>query len=160
MDLTIIAAVSDNNVIGIGNKIPWYIKEDLQRFKRLTLNHPVIMGRKTYKSIPEKFRPLPHRKNIILSSRMESSEGIYVARSIEEALKLANDDDSYVMGGERVYRDFLPLSNRMELTRVHEKYNGDAFFPEVNWEDWKLDGETRNENSLGLEYSFLSYVRK
>ena len=160
MDLTIIAAVSENNVIGIGGRIPWKISEDMDHFKDLTMGHPVIMGRKTYESIPKKFRPLKGRKNIVLSSGLGPSDWIYVVRTIEEALQLTSYEDSYVMGGERVYRDFLPLANRMELTRIHEIYNGDAFFPKVDSNDWELVDDSRNITGLGLEYSFLSYVKR
>ena len=160
MDIAIIAAVSENNVIGIENRIPWKIPEDMGHFKDLTIGHPVIMGRRTYESISGKFRPLKDRKNIVLSSTLGSGDGIHVARTIEEALELTNGEDSYVMGGERVYRDFLPLVNRMELTRVHETCDGDAFFPEVDLNDWKLVDDIRDITSLGVEYSFLSYVRR
>ena len=160
MDLTIIAAVSENNVIGIGGGIPWKIPEDMDHFKFLTMGHPVIMGRKTYESIPKNFRPLKNRKNIVLSSGLGPGDGIYVARTIEKALQLTSYEDSYVIGGERVYRDFLPLANRMELTRIHEIYNGDAFFPKVDSNDWELVDDSRNITGLGLEYSFLSYVKR
>ena len=160
MDIAIIAAVSENNVIGIEGRIPWRIPEDMKRFKQLTLHHPVIMGRKTYESIPERFRPLKDRRNIVLSSTLGLGDGIHVARTIEEALELTNGKDSYVIGGEKVYRDFLPLVNRMELTRIHETYKGDAFFPEFDLKDWELVDDIRDITNLGIEYSFLSYVRE
>jgi len=138
MDLTLIAALSDNNVIGIDNKIPWRIKEDMVRFKELTINHPVIMGRKTYESIPEKYRPLPERKNIILSKKLELKEGIYIARNIHEAISLTNEKSSYIMGGEEIYNLFLPLVNKMELTKIYKNFEGNAFFPEINWEEWNV----------------------
>src|SRR3989344_6345116 len=138
MSLTIIAAVSENNVIGIENRIPWHIKEDIDRFKQLTTVHPIIMGRKTYESLPKNFRPLPQRKNIVLSSTLEPTEGIYIARNLEEALKLAEEQDTYVIGGKTVYELLLPIANKMEITKVHTYFLGDTFFPEVNWNDWGL----------------------
>ena len=159
MNLTIIVAVSENNVIGAENKIPWYIKEDIKRFKQLTLNHPVIMGRRTYESIPLKFRPLPDRKNIVLSKNLKSSEGIYVAEDIEEALKLAEGKDTYIIGGRSVYESFLPISNRIELTRIHKNFEGDIFFPEVKWHDWKLVNEEKGVNKEEISYSFLTYLK-
>ncbi|MBI2056873.1 dihydrofolate reductase [Candidatus Pacearchaeota archaeon] len=138
MNLTIIVAASENNVIGIGDKIPWKISEDMKRFKELTLGHPVIMGRKTYESIPPKFRPLPERKNIILSRTFKQKEGISVARSIEKALDFTGNKESYIIGGEIVYKAFLPLINKIELTRVHRNYEGNVFFPKINWENWNL----------------------
>jgi len=163
MNLIIIVAASENNVIGINGKIPWRIKEDIRRFKELTFDHPVIMGRKTYESIPEKFRPLPQRENIILSQTLGRKEGIYVARSVDEALiaaALGNNKEPYIIGGEQVYNSFLDLSNRIELTRVHRNYNdGDAFFPSIDSQEWKLVDEQKGISD-GLEYSFLTYSRK
>lgn len=158
MSLTIIAAVSDNNVIGKENRVPWRIKEDMKRFRDLTLGHTVIMGRRTYESIPQKFRPLPQRRNIVLSGTIEPSEGIYVARNIEEALKLAQDQEAYVIGGGKVYESFLPLAKGIELTRIHQYFSGDTFFPEVDWSNWDLVCEERNIED-GISYSFLTYSR-
>jgi len=160
MDLTIIAAASENNVIGKENRIPWRIKEDMNRFKRLTLNHPVIMGRKTYESLPPKFRPLPQRKNIILSNTLASEEGIYIAENIEEALGLTDDKDSYIIGGGEIYELFLPFTDKIELTRIHRHFKGDAFFPEVDWKDWNLVHEEKNLSESGLPYSFLTYEKR
>lgn len=157
MNLAIIVAISENNIIGIKNKIPWRIKEDMLRFKRLTINHPVIMGRKTWDSIPEKFRPLPERKNIVLS-KSQINEKIYIARNIEEALELTESKDSYIIGGEKIYELFLPLANKIELTRVHNSYEGDAFFPKINWNEWDLINEEKNVNEI--PYSFMTYIRK
>jgi len=159
MNLTLIAAIAENNVIGIEDKIPWRIKEDMERFKQLTINHPVIMGRKTYESIPEKFRPLPERKNIVLSRTLKPTDGIYIAHSINDAIKIAECNDSYVMGGEQVYKSFMPWIDKMEITKVHANYNGDAFFPEINWKEWKLVNEEKKINDKGLEFSFLTYDR-
>jgi dihydrofolate reductase len=159
MNLTIIVAISENNVIGIENKIPWRIKEDMERFKQLTINHPVIMGRKTYESIPEKFRPLPNRKNIVLSDTLVKSNGIYVARGIGEAMALTEDKDSYIIGGAEIYKLFLPLSNKLEITKVHKNFEGDAFFPYVNWMGWKSTKIDSDRSENGLSYSFFSYER-
>ena len=162
MSVTLIAAVSDNNVIGLKGGIPWHIPEDVRRFKGLTLNHPVIMGRKTYESLPEKFRPLPQRKNIVISNSLSSGDGIYVARNIDKALELAENVDSFVIGGEKVYRMFLPIAERLEITRVHRDFEGDRFFPEVDYEEeWDLFSEERGvSENKGIQYSFLTYLRK
>ncbi len=158
MCVVIIAAISENNVIGLENKIPWYIKEDMKRFRDLTLNHSVIMGRKTYDSLPQKVKPLPQRRNIVLSRTLKESEGIYVAKSVEEALRLS-EGERYVIGGRKVYEVFLPLAERMELTRVHQDFVGDAFFPEVRWDDWNLVSKTKCLGKESIFYSFLSYSR-
>lgn len=159
MNLTLIAAISENNVIGLRNDLPWRLKEDLKRFKRLTINHPVIMGKNTYLSLPEKNRPLPDRKNIILSGSLEEQNEIYIARNVNQAIELTEQRDSFVIGGYAVFESFLPLINKMEITRVHKVYNGDVYFPEVNWNEWILiNEEKRSEDTIN--YSFLSYVRK
>ena len=159
MDLTIIVAVSENNIIGKDNRIPWSIPKDLQRFKQLTLDHPVIMGRKTYESIPPKYRPLPQRRNIIVSKNMPEAEGIYIARNIEEALELAEEQDTYVAGGATIYEAFLPRVNCMEITRVHNNYDGDIFFPTIDLGQWNLVGE-EDHGDEPIPYSFLTYLRK
>lgn len=160
MNLTIIAAASENNVIGMKGKIPWDIPKDKKRFRGLTKDHPVIMGRKTYESILESLgKPLPQRKNIILSNTLASEEGIYIAGNIEEALRLTDDRDSYVIGGGEIYELFLPFTDRIELTRIHRHFEGDAFFPEVKWNDWNLVYEEKNLSESGIPYSFLTYEK-
>ena len=158
MLLTLIAAVSENNVIGNRGTIPWHIPEDLQRFRDLTSGHPVIQGRKTYESIVKKLgHPLPGRKNIVLSKNLASREGILVARTVEEALRfaVAERKDAYAIGGEEVYRTFLPLADRMELTRVHKRVEGDSFFPEIDFNSWEKINEVKRRS-----YSFLKYEKK
>ncbi|MAG01997.1 hypothetical protein CMI42_01560 [Candidatus Pacearchaeota archaeon] len=158
MSLILIAAISENNVIGNDGDLPWKIPEDLKRFKKLTLNHPVIMGRRTYESIPRRFRPLADRKNIVLSSDFKEG-GVYSARTIEEALGFAGEGDAFVAGGFRVYESFLPYVDRMEITRVHEEFEGNVFFPGVNWDEWVLRSRKDEVTEDSLEYSFLSYAR-
>ena len=155
MNLTIIVAISENNVIGKGGEIPWHIPEDLKRFKKLTVNHPVIMGRKTFDSVLKILeRPLPERKNIVLTRQNLSYKGIYIANSVLEAINLCDKKDSYVMGGREIYDLFLPYVNKMEITRVHKKILGDVFFPIVNWNEWE---EINKEHKK--EYSFLTYKK-
>lgn len=160
MNLTLISAISENNVIGNNSRIPWRIHEDLARFKELTIDHPVIMGRKTYDSLPEKNKPLPRRKNIIFSKSLENQENIFVAKTIDEALKLTEGKDSYIIGGKEIYELFLPYVNKMEITRVHKNYEGNIFFPEINWDKWKLTNQEDKVSKNEISYSFLSYVRK
>ena len=154
-DVRIIAAISENNVIGNNNEIPWHIPEDLKRFKQLTMGNSVIMGRKTYESIISRLgHPLKGRKNIVLSRNNDfKDEGIIVARTIDEALDKNKDNEiAYVIGGESIYNDFIPFASLMEITRVHKKVEGDAFFPEINWGEWV---ETFREDKKG--YSFITY---
>ncbi len=179
MNLTLIVAVSENNVIGNNIidengiekcEIPWRktkedrekYSEDMKRFKELTLNHDIIMGGKTYRSIPKNFRPLEKRKNIILTRSGFSEEGIYPAKSLYEALCLCEavsscdeKKNSYIAGGTEVYKQFLPLADKMEITKIHSNFKGNVFFPEIDWSEWV---ETKKELKIG--YSFLTYERK
>jgi dihydrofolate reductase len=161
MELTIIVSASDNNIIGNQGKIPWHIPEDLRRFKRLTENHPVIMGEKTFLSIFDRnSKPLPNRKNIVLSEERLYHSGIFVAHSIREAIALCDNQDAYVIGGARVYQEFLRLTNKIELTRVHQHFEGDTFFPEIKPELWSLVNQEDGTSTTGIPYSFLTYNRK
>ena len=156
MSFTIVAAISENNVIGKNEEIPWHISEDLRRFKKLTLNHSVIMGRKTYESIIRRLNyPLKDRKNIVLTRDTSlNGQGIHIAHSIDEAVELAGSDLTYVIGGESIYRSFSTIANFMEITRVHKTVQGDAYFPNVNWNEWnEMNREIRDG------YSFHSYER-
>lgn len=135
MDICLIAALSDNQVIGVNNQLPWHLPSDLANFKALTLNKPVVMGRKTYESIG---RLLPHRRNIILSHQSNYQvAGAEVVASLEDGLKLLGDEEQVmVIGGEAIYRLAMPYANRLYLTRVNCTLKGDCFFPEINRSDW------------------------
>jgi dihydrofolate reductase len=168
MELGIIAAVASNRVIGNKGEIPWgFFPEDLSRFRALTMGHPIIMGRKTYESIPEERRPLDGRLNIVLSRSEFSSEGIYVKESLNDALEFLEGrpvgnyryDKVYVIGGGEVYREAMPLVDFMEVTKIWKSYEGDVHFPEIDRDEWK-DVHTRDrERFVGDEggYSFVSY---
>jgi dihydrofolate reductase len=118
------------------------------------------MGRKTYESLPESFRPLPGRKNIVLSKSLESIEGIYLAKNIGEALKITENQEAYIIGGSQIYESFLPFANKMELTRIHRNYEGDVYFPEINWKEWSLVNREDRETIKGLKYSFETYKKQ
>ncbi len=152
--IIIIAAVSENNVIGKDGKIPWHIKEDLQHFKILTLNHPVIMGRKTYESLPVK--PLKDRVNIVLTKQKEfSPPDVVVKNSLEEAIEYCkNYDKVFIIGGQSLFDEGLKIADTLELTRIHGNYEGDTFFPKINFNEWILKNREEGEG-----YSFLTYVR-
>ena len=156
MELALIAAVAKNGIIGKGGKLPWEnIPEDMRRFKAVTFNHPVIMGRATYNSIPSKFRPLTGRTNIVLSRDNSFIEdGITVSYSIDDALRVAEvyGDVAYVIGGESVYEQTIDLASRLELTEIHKEYEGDSSFPKFDKAEWK---ETARLDRAG--YSFVSY---
>ena len=158
--ITLIAAISYDNVIGINGQVPWNIPEDMKRFKEKTLDPPVIMGRRTYESLPEKFSPLPQRKNIVLSSSLKPQNRIYIARNMQKVFELTEDLDSYVIGGREIYELFLPHANIMEITRVQGSFKGDTFFPSVKWKEWNLlEEEKKRSEDQKFSYSFLTYER-
>jgi len=160
-ELTIIAAASINNVIGNKNKLIWHISKDLIRFKELTLNHAVIMGRKTFESLPY---PLPNRLNIVVTRNTSyNNEGIVVCKSIEEALlHCKNDSQPFIIGGGEIYSQTIDIADKIELTRVYKIYDGDAYFPKIPEEKFKLINEETNETNGDekVKYSFLTYKRK
>ena len=160
-ELTIIAAASINNVIGYNNKLIWNIPNDLKRFKELTLGHTVIMGRKTFESLPN---PLPKRRNIVVTRNKDySPNGIEVTTKIEDAIDLCkNDPQPFIIGGGEIYSQTIKIVDRIELTRVCENYEGDAFFPDIPLDKFKLVNETVNylDNDIKLKYSFLTYIKK
>ena len=152
MELILIAAFSENRVIGYQGKIPWKIPEDLKHFRQLTLNHPIIMGRKTYESIG---KPLDKRKNIVLTKDGKfNPSGVIVCHSLEEALKNCGNEETYIIGGEQIYKQAISHATRLELTKVKGNYQGDAFFPEIDYSVWHKTKEEDYSN-----YSFLTYVK-
>jgi dihydrofolate reductase len=159
--ISIIVAVAKNFAIGRNNELLWHIPEDLKRFKRITSGHQVIMGRMTYLSLP--FRPLKNRTNIVITDNpIETFEGCKTVYSIEEAINLCNDtDESFVIGGGSVYRQFLPHCNKLYLTMVDKEFDADTFFPEIDFSQWSLiekeDHDTTDD--LGFSYSFLTFEK-
>jgi dihydrofolate reductase len=155
----IIVAIAKNHVIGKDNKIPWHISEDFKRFKRLTVGHPVIMGKNTYLSLP--IKPLPERTNIVLNFPGDSwkEEGIIIKNSLKEAIDYAHtlDNQVYIIGGASIYKQALEsgLINKLEITRLDKEYDGDTFFPEINTHTWTLVFEEKKEG-----YSFQTYLKK
>lgn len=160
MRITLIAAVSENGVIGRGNALPWHLPADLQRFKRLTTGHAVVMGRKTWESIR---RPLPHRRNIVISgSPGFHPAGAMVVPTLGAAIDAARDlTELFAIGGSRVFEAALPLTDRLELTRVHAQVPGDAFFPKLDFSEWKLVAEERHpaDDQHAYPFSFLTYEK-
>lgn len=159
--LSIIACISQTNrAIGYQNRLLYHIKSDLTRFRELTTGHTIIMGRKTYESLPN--GALPHRRNIIVSNSMKEMEGCEVYPNLEAALKAAEGktEETFIIGGESIYRQSLPAAHKLYLTVVDATpQQADAFFPEINPEEWELiEKEMRNEN--GLSFSFLTYLKK
>ena len=160
-ELTIIAAASANNVIGFDNKLIWNIPKDLKRFKELTQGHSVIMGRKTFESLPS---PLPNRRNIVVTRNIDySPEGIEVFSSIEDAIYVCKDDlQPFIIGGGEIYSQTINLVDKIELTRVYKDYQGDAFFPDIPLDKFELASELVNylDDYSNTKYSFLTYIKK
>ena len=153
MNITLILAVADNGVIGKDGAIPWRIAEDLKRFKAMTLGKRVVMGRKTWESLPRK--PLPGRDNIVISRDPNfRAEGAMVMQRLEEALA----QDAMVIGGAEIYRAALPLATRIELTEVHRAFDGDAIFT-FDRAGWREVARERHETPEGLAYSYVTLVR-
>ena len=160
-ELTIIAAVSTNNVIGNKNKLIWNLPNDLKRFKNLTTNHSVIMGRKTFESLPN---PLPDRDNIVITRDTNYSKpNIQVCSSIEDAINLTKTDTQpFIIGGGEIYTQTINIVDRIELTRVHEEFDGDAYFPEIPLDIFELINEENYNSDLENEfdYSYLTYKKR
>ncbi|HPC97637.1 MAG TPA: dihydrofolate reductase [Bacteroidales bacterium] len=159
--ISIIAAVSENLGIGLGNRLLWNIPDDLKRFKKLTTGKCVIMGKRTWESLPVK--PLPGRKNIVLTDNPgECFECGITAYSVEEALRLCGDcDEAFIIGGGSVYRQFMPLANRLYITRIHSVTEADTFFPEIPEKEWKVVFSEYHEGTAGIfpSYTYCIYER-
>ena len=163
MVVSLIVAVSSNGVIGRDGGLPWRLSNDLKHFKKLTMGHHLIIGRRTWDEVG---KPLPGRTMVVVTrSRRFAPEGVRVAHSLEEALDIARDDDEpFIGGGAHIYRMALEnnLVDRLYITRVHAEVDGDTFFPDIKFDDWKLvseehhEADERNQHS----FSFLVYERK
>ncbi len=172
--ISIIACISkDNRAIGYQNRLLYHLPSDMVRFRELTTGHTIVMGRKTFDSLPN--GALPHRRNIIVSKSLKEIDGAEVYPSLEEALRAAQGDtlpapkentgiaspeEIFIIGGESIYRQALPAARKLYLTLVDKKpEQADTFFPAINNSAWEVtEKEMRNEN--GLSFSFLTYIRK
>lgn len=170
MRLSIIVAVAENGVIGREGKLPWHLPADLARFKRLTMGHTIIMGRRTWESIG---RPLPGRRMIVVSRQagyQTGTSGIEIAKSLDTALQVAEstgDAEAFVIGGSQLFREALPRADRLHVTRVRAEVAGDTFLPEVNWPDWHLveseshGADNRNEHPFDFQiYERMTAIRR
>lgn len=159
--ITLVAAMTENRVIGADGTMPWHLPADLAHFKKLTTGHPILMGRRTFESIG---RPLPQRRNLVLTrDRAFGHEDVEVVHELDEALgRIAADEELFVIGGEEVYRLALPRATRMHLTLIHTELHGDAWFPAFDPDDWALVNEqhrpadARNAHAM----TFQQYERR
>jgi len=160
MKLHLIYARARNGTIGKDGQMPWHLPEDLAHFKRVTLGQPVIMGRKTWDSLPARFRPLPGRLNIVVTRQADwQAEGALRAGSIEEAMRLCGDaPDAWIMGGAEIYRQAEPLACSAVVTEIDADFEGDAFAP-VLGTSWQEQQRESWVSSKGLPFSFVTYHR-
>ncbi len=160
MALNLIFARARNGVIGHNNTLPWHLPEDLAHFKATTLGQPVIMGRKTWDSLPVKFRPLPGRMNIVVTRQTDwHSDGAHVVHSVDEALQACpTEAQPWVIGGAELYRLAMPLATRVVVTEIDADYEGDAFAPELD-ASWQEASRTTHVAANGLHYSLVNWVR-
>ena len=161
MKITLVAAIASNNVIGKENSLPWNIPEDLKRFKQMTSGHTILMGRKTFDSIG---RPLPNRQNIVMTKDENfDQEGIKVINDFDEALELIKEsnDDIFVIGGSKIYELFEPVANALAITRILKDFEGDAFFPDINWDLWQIEKEENFfDEKSNIECKLIEYSKK
>lgn len=160
--ISIIVAIAENYAIGKNNDLLWHISNDLKRFKTLTKGHVVVMGKRTYFSLPT--RPLPYRKNIVITDIPgEQIDNCTMAYSIEDAIeKMDPEKENFIIGGGSVYRQFMPHAQKLYITRVHRNFDADTFFPEISPTEWELTESQHVENDPqnNFTYSFEIYLRK
>lgn len=160
--ISIIVAIASNHAIGKDNQLLWHIPDDLKRFKALTTGHTIVMGKRTFESLP--IRPLPNRRSIVITDIPgETISGCEMAYSIDEAIsKMEEGAENFIIGGGMVYRQFMPLAHRLYLTVVHKDFEADTFYPEIDYSEWvETSKETIDASeSLGFSYSYIIFNRK
>lgn len=158
MRISLIAALSDNRVIGRNNKMPWHLSNDLKYFKRMTMGKPILMGRKTFDSIG---KPLPSRTNIVVTRQSDwQAPEVHVVHSVNEGIDLAQrlslidvSEEVMVIGGAQIYREVLPQAQRLYLTQIHAEFEGDAFFPQIRADEWKEVGREDHQTDPTNPYA-------
>lgn len=157
----LIYARARNGVIGKDGVMPWHLPEDLAHFKRTTLNHPVIMGRKTWDSLPPRFRPLPGRTNIVITRQSSwHADGAHRAASLSEALRLCHGAEKiWVIGGAQIYAHALPLADEVVVTEIDADFEGDAYAPRLD-ESWQAVSRQELTSASNLLLSFITYQKK
>jgi len=161
-NISIIVAIASNYAIGKNNELLWHISNDLKHFKNLTKEHHIIMGKLTYYSLP--VRPLPNRTSIVITDVVnEKIDNCLMAYSIEDAIsKMDDTKENFIIGGGSVYKQFMPLANKLYITRIHKDYNADTFFPIISLDEWELQSEKHitDDTQNDFTYTFEVYNRK
>jgi dihydrofolate reductase len=161
-ELTIIVAAAQNDAIGKGNKLIWHLSDDLKHFKDLTNGHHIIMGRKTFESFP---KPLPNRTHVVITRQPDykAPEGVIIVNNLEDAIDASKSDKQpFIIGGGEIYKQALSVADKIELTRVHEDFEADTFFPKLDLSIWKETANTfhKKDEKHDYEFSFLTYERR
>ena len=161
MRVSLVAAVARGGVIGRDNAVPWRIREDMERFRALTMGHPVVMGRRTWDSLPDRFRPLPGRRNVVVTRNPDwNADGAERAGSLEEALRTLEDvAHVYVIGGAEIYRAALPLADELALTEIELDVEGDTYFPDWNRNEFVETSREPHASEDGTPFAFVTYER-
>lgn len=159
--ISLLYAMDKNRLIGSNNQLPWHLPQDLAYFKRITLNHKIVMGRKTFDSIG---RPLPKRENIIITRDNQfACSGCTILHSIDEIVKLSNetDEEIFVIGGSEIFKEILPYSDRLYVTYIHHEFEGDTFFPATNESDWKVISKEQGimDEKNPYDFDFVVYEK-
>ncbi|MDR2651403.1 MAG: dihydrofolate reductase [Prevotellaceae bacterium] len=158
---SIIVAIAENNAIGKNNNLLWHISDDLKYFKKITSGHTVIMGKNTWLSLPVK--PLPKRKNIIISQTLNlNEENVFVVRTMQAAIDISDENsENFIIGGASVYEQFLPVADKLYITKVHQPFDADVFFPNIDANKFTIESQSQvfTDEKSGLQYSFLIYKR-
>jgi dihydrofolate reductase len=160
LKISIIAAVAQNNAIGYNNQLIWHLPNDLQFFKKTTLNSTIIMGRKTFESIG---KALPKRTNIVISRNTRfTATGCMVVKSLREAIKKADSNEIFIVGGANIYEQSMDLANRLYITHVHHPFKADTFFPKIDHKIWKIvfNEDHFKDDKHAYDYSFVIYEKK
>ena len=165
MIISLIAAVSQNGAIGKNNDLPWHLPDDMKFFMQTTKTHHVVMGRKNYESIPEKFRPLPNRTNIVVTRQSDyEAPNCVVVNSLEEALQVAEkngEKEVFIIGGSEIYKQGFPMTDRMYLTEIHATIVGDTFFPSYEPKEWKEISRVHHsaDERHAYDFDFVVYEK-
>ncbi|MBP9925918.1 MAG: dihydrofolate reductase [Cyclobacteriaceae bacterium] len=166
MIISLIAALAKNRIIGKNNDLPWHLPDDMKYFMQTTKEHYVIMGRKNYESIPEKFRPLPNRTNIVVTRKKDfQAPNCIVVNSLQEGLTLgsnANQEEVFIIGGSEIYKLGLPLANKLYLTEIDAVIEGDTYFPSIDLNEWKEVSRNHHEKDIrhAHAFDFVIYEKK
>lgn len=160
--ITLVAAIAENNAIGLNNDLLWHLPDDFKHFKAITSGHFIIMGRKTFESFP---KPLPNRTHLIISRQKDytAPEGCLVFSSLADAIAFAEgQEEVFVIGGGEIYKQALPLADKLELTRVHSNFEADTFFPDFDQNQWVLtkDNIHEQDEKHAYRFSFQTFIRK